>query len=117
MVMSSFGSMTTWETDPLHRWGDFSQMVIDPNDDMTMWTFQEYCNANNSWGVRAVQLKAPAPATPATISPTSLMVGQSSDLIITGTSSSGSEFFDPGSDPGGPGYPNHISAAVNGGGV
>jgi hypothetical protein len=37
------------------------------------------------------------------------------DVTITGISSSGSEFFDPGPDPGGPGYLNHIAASVSGG--
>ena len=49
------------------RWGDYSQTVVDPLDDMTMWTFQEYCNNTGTYGVRAVQLKAPAPVTPNTI--------------------------------------------------
>jgi PKD repeat protein len=101
-----------------HRWGDFSQTVVDPNDDMTFWTFQEYCNSANSWGVRAVQLKAPSPAIPVSASPASLAPGQSSvNVVITGSSVSGSEFFDPGPDTGGPGFANHIGAAVNGGGV
>src|SRR5206468_7482653 len=59
------------------RWGDFSQVVVDPNDDMTMWTFQEYCNSadnvffngRGSWGVRAVRLLPPAPANPVSVSP------------------------------------------------
>ncbi len=54
--------------DPTHqdpeRWGDYSQTVVDPSDDMTFWTFQEYANSNNSWGVQVIQLKAPPPATP-----------------------------------------------------
>ena len=35
---------------------------VDPNDDMTMWTIQEFCNGTNTYGVRAVQLIAPPPA-------------------------------------------------------
>src|SRR4029077_11443306 len=27
-----------------NRWGDCSQTDVDPNDDMTIWTFQEYAN-------------------------------------------------------------------------
>ena len=38
------------------RWGDYSFTSLDPNDDMTMWTAQEFCDATNSWGVRVVQL-------------------------------------------------------------
>ncbi len=51
------------------RWGDFSQTVVDPTDDQTFWTFQEYASANNVWGVRVIQLKAPPPATPASAEP------------------------------------------------
>jgi PKD repeat protein len=101
-----------------HRWGDFSAVSVDPNDDMTMWTFQEYCSSGNAWGVRAVQLKAPPPVTPSNASPASVAQGQSSvNVVVTGTPASGSEFFDPGPDTGGPGYSNHLAAAVNGGGV
>ena len=98
------------------RWGDFSQTVVDPNNDQTMWTFQEYCNSTNSWGIRVIQLLAPPPATPSSASPASIPVGQASvNVVITGTSSSGSGFFDPGADAGGPGYANHLTAAVNAG--
>lgn len=98
------------------RWGDYSQTVVDPNDDMTMWTFQEYCDATNSWGVRAIQLKAPAPATPFSSSVANINTGLASvNIIITGTSVSGTEFFDPGADAGGPGFLNHITASISGG--
>lgn len=95
------------------RWGDFSQTAVDPNDDMTMWTFQEYCDATNSWGLRVIQLTAPLPATPVTTSPASAATGTTNlNVTVTGTSASGSGFFDPGT-----GYANHVSASVNGGGV
>jgi hypothetical protein len=98
------------------RWGDYSQTLVDPTDDMTLWTIQEWCDATNSWGVQVVQLKAPPPAAPASATPSSVC----SDLpavsvTVGGVSSSGSEFFDPGSDAGGPGYPSHLGAAVTGG--
>ena len=32
------------------RWGDFSQTVVDPTDDQTFWTFQEYTSAQNVLG-------------------------------------------------------------------
>ncbi len=97
------------------RWGDYSQTVVDPTDDMTMWTFQEYCDAANSWGVRAIQLKAPPPATPSSSNITDIVSGQPSvNIVITGTSVSGSEFFDPGADAGGPGFSNHIAASISG---
>lgn len=99
------------------RWGDFSQTVVDPNDDMTMWTLQEYCNNSGQagWAVRVTQLIAPPPATPASSS--SSVVTQnvaSTNITITGTVVSGSGFFDPGPDTGGPGFSNHISASISG---
>jgi hypothetical protein len=98
------------------RWGDYSQTVVDPTDDQTFWTFQEYVNSQNSWGVRVIQLKAPPPATPAAASPNTILPGQASvPVTITGTSTDGSGFFDT-TDPGPP-YPafDHISASVSGG--
>jgi hypothetical protein len=97
------------------RWGDYSQTVVDPSDNMTFWTFQEYANANNSWGVRVIKLLAPPPATPSTATPSTVPLGQCSVAVdVEGTSADGSGFFDPGPDPGGPGYPSHITASADG---
>src|SRR4051812_29218908 len=72
---------------PPERWGDYSQTVVDPTDDQTMWTFQEYVNAANSWTLSVAQLRAPPPVTPATAAPSSVAQGQASvNVIITGTS-------------------------------
>jgi uncharacterized repeat protein (TIGR01451 family) len=105
---------TTPQTDP-ERWGDYSQVGVDPNDDMSMWTFQEYTNATNSWGVRAIKLIAPPPATPNCGTPATVPANSTQNVTITGTSVSGSGFFDPGPDSGGPGYANRLTAAVSGG--
>ncbi|HYR45193.1 MAG TPA: Ig domain-containing protein [Terriglobia bacterium] len=108
------GAYNVQSTNP-QRWGDYSKTTVDPNDDMTMWTFQERSNSstgNGSWGVIMTQLKAPPPATPSSASPSFAGAGAKLNVAITGTPNSGSGFFDPGS-----GFPNHISAAVNGGGV
>ena len=97
------------------RWGDYSATVVDPLDDMTLWTFQEYCDATDSWGVQVVQLLAPPPATPAGVAPSTICAGLPSTLVtVTGASSGGSGFFDPGPDIGGPGF-NRLAAAVGGG--
>ncbi len=99
-----------------YRWGDYSQTVVDPNDDMAMWTFQEYANATDSWGVRVIQLKAPPPAMPSSVSPSSVTQGHPAlNVTITGASTSGSGFFDPGPDTGGPGFAKHIAASITGG--
>jgi hypothetical protein len=98
------------------RWGDYSHTVVDPNDDQTFWTFQEYSDRTNSWGVQAIQLKAPVPAAPSSASPGSVCQGLASvDVTVTGASSGGTEFFDPGPDTGGPGYLSHIAGSVTGG--
>lgn len=94
------------------RWGDFSQTVVDPLDDQTIWTFQEYANADDSYGTRAVQLKAPPPATPQSIK--ALSNKSNHTVVITGTSENHSGFFDPGNDPGGPGYDRLTVKSTNG---
>jgi IPT/TIG domain-containing protein len=101
----------------IQRWGDYSFTSLDPVDDMTMWTVQEFSNATNSWAVRVVKLLAPPPATPAVAGPTSIAIGQPSvNVTITGTRISGSAFYDPGSNLGGGAVPfDHIDASVTGG--
>jgi uncharacterized repeat protein (TIGR01451 family) len=78
-----------------------------------MWTVQEFCNATNSYGVQVVKLLAPPPAAPLSCSPSSAPRGADNvSITLTGSSSSGSGFFDPGA-----GFPKRLSAAINGGGV
>ena len=77
------------------RWGDYSRTNIDPCDNQTFWTVQEYCDAANSWRMRAVQLRAAAP--PATVVPAPATIPQgtaSTNIVSTGTSVSGTEFYD-----------------------
>ena len=88
------------------RWGDFTQTVVDPADNMTMWTFSEYTATTNSWGVRAAQFKAPPPAKPSLASTPTC---GTSTITINGTSTNHSEFFEPGSS-----YTKHIKVSVTG---
>jgi hypothetical protein len=104
---------------PPRRWGDYSYTSLDPQDDMTMWTIQEFCNATNTYGVRAVKLIAPPPATPAqvntagTVTPTTVPSTRSVFFVdIAGTQVSGSGFYDPGADIAGATPFTHISATV-----
>jgi hypothetical protein len=97
----------------LLRWGDFSQTVLDPLDDMTAWTFQEYCNSYRSYAVRAVQLKAPPPATPVAIGTIGCVVGKVVSINIVGIPTDNAGFFDPGIDAGGPGY-NRLNVTSTG---
>jgi PKD-like domain len=90
----------TWNTgvtapDGYRRWGDFSFTSLDPCDDQSIWTIQEYTSVANQYGTRFAQLKAPPPATPASASPSTVAAGQpAASVVITGTSSAGSGFFD-----------------------
>lgn len=94
------------------RWGDFSQTVVDPWDDQTIWTFQEYADVDDSYGVRVVQVNAPAPAVPLPIGPLS----NAADTMITleGASVDNRGFFDPGGELLGPGY-NRLTVKSTGG--
>src|SRR5205823_8360887 len=93
-----------------HRWGDYSFTSVDPDDDMTMWTIQEFCDTTDSYAVAVAKLLAPPPANPASAN-SSVALGQSSVTVtITGSSASGSGFFDPGS-----GFVKRIGANVTGG--
>ncbi len=97
------------------RWGDYSITSLDPLDDMSMWTVQQFVNANNSYGVRVAKLIAPPPATPSAMA--DVQTGQANaSITLTGLSSSGSGFFDPGADLPAPARPfTHISASVSAG--
>jgi hypothetical protein len=98
---------------PINRWGDYSYTSLDPGDDMTMWTIQEFCNATDSYGVQVLKLLAPAPATPATCNPASAAAGAINlNIVVTAITNGDTGFFDPGA-----GFSNRISAVVNGGGV
>jgi hypothetical protein len=102
-------------------WGFYSQTVLDPLDDMTVWTFQTYVASTNKFAVRAVQLKAPPPATPNPIGTVGcgFFVNGTSRYVqvtINGSSINNAGFFDPGSDIGGPGY-NRLTVTSTGSGL
>ena len=97
-----------------HRWGDYSYTSLDPSDDMTMWTIQEWCQSSgNGYAVQVVKLLAPPPALPTNCTPSSVTQGVANvSVVIRASANSGTGFFDPGTN-----FPNHLSAIVNGGGV
>jgi hypothetical protein len=114
---STFAYNPPGDTGNPRRWGDYSYVSLDPKDDMTMWTIQQFTDATNSYGVRAVQLVAPPPVTPATATPSSVPPGGSSiNVTITGPVVSGSGFYDPGPNLPVPALAfNHIAGAISGG--
>jgi hypothetical protein len=95
------------------RWGDYSYTSLDPEDDMTMWTIQQFCNTTDSYGVRVAKVLAPPPPPSLSVSPNSVPAGQASvALSITGAgiSPANSEgFFDPGAS-----FVKRLSAAMPG---
>ncbi|HKP69751.1 MAG TPA: carboxypeptidase-like regulatory domain-containing protein, partial [Pyrinomonadaceae bacterium] len=97
------------------RWGDYSATTVDPGDDMTMWTFQEYSNGANTYGVRGVRLIAPPPPAALTAVPSSIVSGLTSiNVVVTGVPVNGSGFYDPGPNLAAPALPfNHISASIS----
>jgi len=100
------------------RWGDYSYTMVDPIDDMTVWTVQEYNQALNSYAVRIAKLLAPPPAALTSNSvPGGINQGLTNqNFTITGTSSAGSGFYDPGANLPAPARPfNHIQVAITGG--
>ena len=92
------------------RWGDYSTTTLDPVDDMSMWTVEQFADANNSYGVRVARILAPPPATPSALA--NVTAGQSAVILtLTGVSSNGSGFYDPGANLAAPAKPfNHLSA-------
>ncbi len=105
------GSYTRNDGIGRNRWGDYSQVSIDPTDNLTWWAFQEYVSATNQWAVRVIEVPAPPPATP--VSATVATPGSgSTDVVVTGASTNGSAFSDPGP---GSGIANRLTASVSGG--
>lgn len=98
------------------RWGDYSFVSLDPIDDMSLWQVQMFCDAANSYGVRVTKLVAPPPATPASVP--DVTAGQSLVVVtLTGTSASGSGWYDPGTNlPGVPAF-NHLAVSILNGGA
>ncbi len=39
-----------------NRWGDYSLTTLDPNDEVALWTIQEYAHATNIWGTHVAKV-------------------------------------------------------------
>jgi hypothetical protein len=90
--------------DGLNRWGDYSYTSVDPNNDMGIWTLQEYARSTNNWGTWVAELRSPAPT--ASNPSASAAQGQAgASFTLTGTG-----FFDPGA-----GFASHLGVALTGG--
>lgn len=94
------------------RWGDYSAVQVDPTDDQTMWTFQEFGATATQWGVRVIKLVAPPPSPIASVTPNTIGQGATINVTVTGTATSGSEYYDTDA-----GYANRLAAAFSGTGL
>ena len=59
----------------VQAWGGSSSTSVDPDDDMTMWTMQQFVDEADSYGLRLVRIQAPAPAVITSLSPDTLANG------------------------------------------
>ena len=90
-----------------NRWGDYSTTSVDPNDDLSIWTIQEYATASKDiWGTWVAQLLAPAPTLN---NPNGSAAAGTTGVVLNLT---GTGFFDPGA-----GFPNRLAVQLTGGAV
>ena len=91
-----------------NRWGDYSFTSVDPRDDLSLWTVQEYAKADGTeasiWGTWVARLLAPPPTA---ASPGAVARRGMQGVFLT---ISGSGFFDPG-----PGFSNRFRINLTGG--
>jgi hypothetical protein len=108
-LQGSTSSYNVDDPDPAQRWGDYSVTCVDPSDQMTLWTFQEYCDATDSVAVQVISLKAPLPAVPLTSNPVWVSAGVASagPVTITGDPTGGAGYY-PGTAA-----PNILAATVS----
>jgi hypothetical protein len=100
-------------------WGRYSFTSLDPEDNMTFWTIQEYpsnTDADNDhvmdgYGIVVARINAPPPATITEANPPFVIADQNNvDITISGSQVDGSGFYDPG-----PAFSKHLTASVGGG--
>ncbi|MFO0951229.1 MAG: hypothetical protein U0835_08765 [Isosphaeraceae bacterium] len=98
-----------------NRWGDYSYTSLDPNDDLTAWTIQEYAAANglvgsttvtSNWGTYVQSFDA---LSPTLLNPNATATQGTNGNILN---LQGLNFYDPGA-----GFTNRLSVTISGAGV
>lgn len=113
---TSYNQSYNLQTDGTQRWGDYSQTVTDPSDDMTMWTFQQFVSAPDQWAVRATQIKAPPPAAVSNMTAVTCTGDRTINITLNGTTGANfAGYYDPGADANGPGYARRLAVSSTGG--
>lgn len=90
------------------RWGDYSNCSVDPTDNLTLWTIQEYCNATDSWGCQVGRLLSGVPASSITVIPNQVAVNTTTNITINGVRPPGGGFYEPG-----PSFPKHLAVFID----
>jgi hypothetical protein len=94
---AAYNASERFGTTGLRRWGDYSHTLVDPCDDMTMWTVQQYTAETDKWGIAVARMSAPPPVTATTATPNEVPTGQDNvEVQLKGTATNGAGFFDPG---------------------
>lgn len=80
-------------------WGTFSTTTLDPEDNMSFWVVEQFCDATNSYGLQVARVLSPPPPQCFTCTPSTIMRGQSSvTLTFTSVGTTGRSFYDPPAD-------------------
>jgi hypothetical protein len=92
------------------RWGDYSQVVVDPTDNMTMWAFGEFGSNSEfdttfNWAMQVSAVRAPAPPK----FKIEFDKREPNKIKIEGSEANCKGFFDPG-----PGYQKRLKAQIFG---
>ncbi len=75
-----YAKSSTFGISGANRWGDSSNTVVDPANDLNLWTLQEYAGAANTWSTWWGNIAPPAgTATPS--APTSLLATAGSSVV------------------------------------
>ena len=114
--VTSYAESYNLQSGETQRWGDYSQTVTDPSDDMTMWTFQQFVSGTDRWAVRATQIKAPPPAAVSNMTSVTCTGDRTISITLNGTAGANfAGYYDPGTDANGPGYARRLAVSSTGG--
>jgi hypothetical protein len=93
----------------IDSWGQYSIASLDPDETITVWLVEQFCDATNSYGLQVVKVLSPPPPQCFTCTPSILMKGQSSaSLTIKSVGTTGRSFYDPPSD-----FANHLKVDID----
>jgi len=89
LLKSGNAAYNTVDSSGVNRWGDYSLTSVDPTDDVTIWTIQEFTRSTDQWGTRIGKLEFPFSCTDPTLycgtTPNSIGSGASIGFIGNGS--------------------------------